>query len=52
MQDGEVYFHKKVATLKAETNEDKISKAIASILKYKSFNQNHQEATKVMETSI
>ncbi len=52
MQDGEVYFHKKVATLKAETNEDKISKAIASILKYKAFNQNHQEATKVMETSI
>ncbi len=52
MQDGEVYFHKKVATLKAETNEDKISKAIASILKYKAFNPNHQEATKVMETSI
>ncbi len=35
MQEGEVHFHKKVADLKAETNEDKISKAIASILKQK-----------------
>lgn len=33
MQEGEVHFHKKVADLKKETNEDKISKAIASILK-------------------
>ena len=33
MQDGEVHFHKKVADLKSETNETKISKAIASILK-------------------
>lgn len=33
MQEGEVLFHKKVADLKAETNEDKISKAIAHILK-------------------
>jgi Cu-processing system ATP-binding protein len=33
MQDGEVYFHKRVEDLKAETNEDRISKAIASILK-------------------
>lgn len=33
MQEGEVHFHKKVADLKLETNEDKISKAIASILK-------------------
>ena len=35
MQDGEVHFHKKVADLKSETEEDKISKAIASILKSK-----------------
>ena len=35
MQEGEVHFHKKVEDLKSETNEDKISKAIASILKQK-----------------
>lgn len=35
MQDGEVHFHKKVVVLKSETNETKISKAIASILKQK-----------------
>ncbi|MEC4050774.1 ABC transporter ATP-binding protein [Flavobacterium sp. SUN046] len=35
MQDGKVHFHKKVADLKEETNEDKISKAIANILKQK-----------------
>ncbi len=35
MQDGEVHFHKRVEDLKAETKEDKISKAIASILKAK-----------------
>ena len=34
-QEGEVHFHKKVDYLKAETNETKISKAIASILKQK-----------------
>ena len=33
MQDGEVYFHKKVEDLKSETKEDRISKAIATILK-------------------
>jgi Cu-processing system ATP-binding protein len=33
MQEGKVYFHKKVAELKASTKEDKISKAIAHILK-------------------
>ncbi len=33
MQDGKVFFHKKVALLKSETGEDKISKAIAQILK-------------------
>lgn len=35
MQDGEVHFHKKVEDLKSETNEDRISKAIAEILKSK-----------------
>lgn len=35
MQEGKVHFHKKVADLKSETNETKISKAIASILKQK-----------------
>ena len=35
MQDGEVQFHKKVSNLLEETNETKISKAIASILKNK-----------------
>ena len=52
MQDGEVYFHKKVAALKAETNEDKISKAIASILKHKSVNPNHQESHKVLKAIL
>lgn len=33
MQEGEVHFHKKVTTLLEETNETKISKAIASVLK-------------------
>lgn len=33
MQEGNIYFHKKIAQLKAETNEDKISKSIAKILK-------------------
>ncbi len=35
MQEGNIHFHKKVADLKMETNETKISKAIASILKQK-----------------
>ena len=35
MPEGNIHFHKKVADLKAETNETKISKAIASILKQK-----------------
>ena len=38
MQDGEVHFHKKVEDLKSETKEDKISKAIASVLKSKKLN--------------
>ncbi|MGL2962813.1 ABC transporter ATP-binding protein [Flavobacterium sp. RSB2_4_14] len=41
MQDGKVHFHKKVADLKTETNEDKISKAIAKILKEKQNEQNN-----------
>jgi Cu-processing system ATP-binding protein len=39
MQDGEVHFHKKVATLLEETNQTKISKAIASVLKNKNRNE-------------
>lgn len=35
MQEGNIHFHKKVDNLKMETNETKISKAIASILKQK-----------------
>ncbi|MEZ4838604.1 ABC transporter ATP-binding protein [Flavobacterium sp.] len=35
MQEGNIHFHKKVDDLKMETNETKISKAIASILKQK-----------------
>jgi Cu-processing system ATP-binding protein len=41
MQDGKVHFHQKVAVLKAETKEDKISKAIAKILKEKQHEQNN-----------
>ena len=41
MQDGKVHFHKKVADLKAETNEKKISKAIAQILKNTKDEQNY-----------
>ena len=41
MQDGKVHFHKKVDLLKAETEEDKISKAIAKILKEKQNEQNN-----------
>ena len=33
MQEGKVHFHKKVSDLKSETKEEKISKAIAQILK-------------------
>ena len=35
MQEGQVHFHKNVTVIKAETNETRISKAIASILKAK-----------------
>jgi Cu-processing system ATP-binding protein len=41
MQEGKVHFHKKVADLKRETSEDKISKAIAKILKEKQNEQNN-----------
>jgi len=41
MQEGKVYFHKKVELLKSETKEDKISKAIAQILKKNKDEQNH-----------
>lgn len=41
MQEGKVFFHKKVALLKSETGEDKISKAIAQILKKNKDEQNH-----------
>ena len=40
MQEGKVYFHKKVDDLKQETQESKISKAIASILR-KSREESH-----------
>ena len=33
MQDGKIFFHKKVNELRKETQEDKISKAIAKILR-------------------
>jgi Cu-processing system ATP-binding protein len=36
MQEGNVHFHKKVDVLKQETDEEKISKAIAQILRKKS----------------
>lgn len=41
MQDGKVHFHKKVNELKSETNENKISKAIATILKKNKNEQNN-----------
>jgi Cu-processing system ATP-binding protein len=36
MQDGKVHFHKTIADLLESTNEQKISKAIAKILKSQS----------------
>ncbi len=47
MQEGEVHFHKKVEVLKAETNEIKISKAIASILKQKQTENHNPKLAKV-----
>ena len=47
MQDGKVHFHKKVEVLKSETNETKISKAIASILKQKQPESHNPKLAKV-----
>jgi Cu-processing system ATP-binding protein len=41
MQDGKVHFHKTIADLLESTSEQKISKAIAKILKSESNEQNH-----------
>lgn len=41
LQDGTVHFHQTIADLLESTNEQKISKAIAKILKNKSNEQNH-----------
>lgn len=41
MQEGKVHFHQKVEELKATTGEEKISKAIAKILKNKQNESNH-----------
>ncbi|MCI4442941.1 MAG: ABC transporter ATP-binding protein [Lentimicrobium sp.] len=41
MQDGKVHFHKTIADLLESTNEQKISKAIAKILKSESNEPNH-----------
>ncbi|MDI5897090.1 ABC transporter ATP-binding protein [Flavobacterium yafengii] len=41
MQDGTVHFHQSITDLLESTNEQKISKAIAKILKNKSNEQNH-----------
>ena len=41
MQEGTVHFHQTIADLLKSTNEQKISKAIAKILKNESNEQNH-----------
>ena len=41
MQEGKVHFHQKIEDLKAPTQEDKISKAIAKILKNKHREPNY-----------
>ncbi len=41
MQEGTVHFHQTIHDLLQSTNEQKISKAIAKILKNKSNEQNH-----------
>lgn len=41
MQDGVVHFHKTIDELKSETGEEKISKAIAKILKNKNNESNN-----------
>lgn len=37
MQEGEMLFHKKLSELKAETSEDKLSKAIARIMSHQEY---------------
>ncbi|MBL7930497.1 MAG: ABC transporter ATP-binding protein, partial [Bacteroidia bacterium] len=39
MQEGQVKFHKTIEDLRLATQEEKISKAIANVLK----NQNHEQ---------
>nr|WP_294774122.1 ABC transporter ATP-binding protein [uncultured Flavobacterium sp.] len=41
MQEGQVHFHQKIEDLKVATQEDKISKAIAKILKNKRHEPHH-----------
>jgi len=41
MQEGTIHFHKTVSDLKISTGEEKISKAIANILRNKSNESNH-----------
>ena len=41
MQEGKVHFHQKVEELKTTTGEEKLSKAIAKILKNKQNEPNH-----------
>lgn len=41
MQDGKVHFHKTISDLLESTGENKISKAIAKILKEKNHEQDH-----------
>ena len=41
MQEGKIHFHQKVEELKSTTGEEKISKAIAKILKNKQNEPNH-----------
>lgn len=41
MQEGKVHFHQKIEDLKASTKEDKISRAIAKILKNNQHEPNH-----------
>lgn len=41
MQEGKVHFHQKIEDLKASTQEDKISKAIAKILKNNRHEPHH-----------
>jgi len=40
MQDGKIFFHKKIEDLKMETGENKISRAIANILKKRNVQNN------------